>query len=130
MENTLNTSGQGPNAQVPEQIAKEFNWGAFLLSWIWGLGNSSFITLVIIPAALLSFIPFAGFLIQLGLAVWFGMKGNTWAWQNKQFESVEKFNEYQKKWAVAGVIVLGVSIVLAVLFMALAFLGLAAQAVK
>lgn len=125
MENNLNTSAQGPQVQVPAEIAKEFNWGAFLLSWIWGIGNNSFITLVIIPAAILNLIPFVGILVQIGLAVWFGKMGNTWAWQNKHFDSIEQFNDYQKKWAIAGLIVFGVTIVLSVLFVVLAFVGAA-----
>ncbi len=33
-----NTSGQGSQAVVPKEV-KEWNWGAFLLTWIWGVGN-------------------------------------------------------------------------------------------
>ena len=40
-----NTSGQGPLAQVPAEIDR-WNWGAFLLNWIWGIGNDSFIALL------------------------------------------------------------------------------------
>jgi len=45
-----NTSGQGTLSQLPPEI-KGWNWGAFFLSWIWGLGNGTYI-------ALLCLIPF------------------------------------------------------------------------
>ena len=50
-------------------------------------------------------IPFIGIIACLGLQIWFGIKGNEWAWQNKKFESVEQFHSNQKKWAIAGIIV-------------------------
>ena len=96
-----NTSGKGTGYPVPDVIAKKFNWGAFLWTWIWGLGNRTYITLLMIPAMFLSFIPVVGWLISLGLCIWFGIKGNEWAWQNKYFESVEAFHESQKKWVIA-----------------------------
>ena len=39
------------NDIVAEQdvVGKRFNWGAFFLTWIWGLGNKVWITLFIIP---------------------------------------------------------------------------------
>lgn len=114
----VNNSGQGPNVTVPEEVADKFNWGAFLLSWIWGLGNKTYITLVMLATVVLAFIPIVNFvsgMVQLGLAIWFGIKGNEWAWQNKKFESVEAFHAYQKKWVVAGIILLAVCAILAIL---------------
>ena len=107
-----NNSGMGKGTQVPDIVAKKFNWGAFLLNWIWGLGNASYITLIIFLVAL---IPFVGGFAMLGCQIWFGIKGNEWAWQNKKFESVEKFHSYQRKWATAGAIVFAVSILLGLL---------------
>jgi hypothetical protein len=40
-----NTSGQGVGAVVPPEIDC-WNWGAFLLNWIWGIGNNTFIALL------------------------------------------------------------------------------------
>ncbi len=119
MENEVieNNSGQGENITVPEAVADKFNWGAFLLTWIWGLGNKSYITLLIILTIFLAFIPFVNLItgmVQLGLAIWFGIKGNEWAWKNKKFESIEAFHSYQKKWAIAGTILAVLSILLAI----------------
>lgn len=76
---------------LPKEI-RRFNWGAFLLNWIWGVMHKKYITLLILPA---SIIPFIG---PLALAIWFGFKGNEWAWESKEWESVEQFNEVQTNW--------------------------------
>ena len=100
-EEIKNTSGTGEAAVVPEEIIKKFNWGAFLLTWIWGLGNKTYLPLIIIPV---SFVPFLGSIINFGLSIWFGMKGNEWAWRNKRFISEEDFHSYQKLWTTIGII--------------------------
>jgi hypothetical protein len=87
-----NTSGQGKSAIVPAEVDR-WNWGAFLLNWIWGIGNNTFI-------ALLVFIPFFGFVMPFVL----GVKGSAWAWRNKRWDSVEHFLSVQRKWAKWAVI--------------------------
>lgn len=37
-----NTSGMGVNSVIPPEI-RGWSWGAFLLNWIWGIGNSVFV---------------------------------------------------------------------------------------
>jgi len=129
-----NNSGQGKGTIVPEVVSDKFNWGAFLLSWIWGLGNKSYITLTMLATVVLVFIPFVNMLAgmaQLGLAIWFGIKGNEWAWQNKKFESIEAFHAYQKKWALAGTVlaIFGIICAIAIIFlvMAVAMSGISAD---
>ena len=116
-----NNSGQGPNTPVPDIVARKFNWGAFLLSWIWGLGNKTYITLIIFATILVAWIPIIGWLISLGICIWFGTKGNEWAWQNKRFQSIEHFHEYQKKWAIAGIVLYLVSIIIGIIINCLFF---------
>lgn len=99
-----NTSGRKENTIVPESIAKKFNWGAFLLNWIWGLGNKSYITLIIFAVSFVTIIPFVGLFALIGCQVWFGIKGNEWAWRNKKWIDEEHFHKVQRKWATAGVI--------------------------
>lgn len=86
-------------------VENKFNWGAFFLTWIWGIFNKSYITLIIFPAILLSLIPIIGTIIPLGLSIWFGIRGNKWAWENGNFSSIASFHAIQKKWAIAGLIV-------------------------
>lgn len=95
-----NTSGGGSSAAVPAEIDR-WNWGAFLLNWIWGVGNDTFI-------ALLMFVPFANLVMPFVL----GAKGSAWAWRNRRWESVESFKAAQRKWTRWGLIVYGVFAVL------------------
>jgi len=87
-----NTSGQGKAAVVPVEINR-WNWGAFLLNWIWGIGNSTFI-------ALLMFVPFINIVMPFVL----GAKGSAWAWQNNRWESVDEFRRVQRLWAIWSVV--------------------------
>lgn len=85
-----NTSGQGPLAAVPPEIDR-WNWGAFLLSWVWGVGNRTWI-------ALLAFVP----LVNLVMPFVLGVKGSTWAWRNRRWDSVDHFRRVQRRWAWFG----------------------------
>lgn len=86
-------SGMGKASIVPEEI-KGWNWGAFLMNWIWGIGNSTFI-------ALLMFVPLVNFVMLFVL----GAKGNEWAWKNRTWRDVDHFKSTQKKWRNAGLII-------------------------
>ena len=92
-----NTSGQGPGAPVPPEI-QGLNWGAFLLNWIWGLGNGVMIALLSL------IIPFWNIYLLI--------KGNELAWQNKRWDSVEHFKATQAKWTRWGVILLVATLLL------------------
>lgn len=85
-----NTSGHGPSSDIPLEV-RGWNWGAFFLSWIWGLCNGVYISL-------LCFIPFLSPIMIFVL----GLKGSEWAWRNKRWASVHEFRRVQKKWAIAG----------------------------
>ena len=99
MEN--NSSGEGKEAEVPIEI-QGWNWGAFLLSWIWGIGNNTY-------RAFWVFFPFVNFFMAIAL----GLKGNEWAWRHRKWESVEHFKQVQRKWAKAGLIFVGVMFIFA-----------------
>lgn len=86
-----------PQAIAAEPIPPEidrWNWGAFLLNWIWGIGNNTFI-------ALLTLIPFVGLVMPFVL----GAKGSRWAWRNGRWDSVDHFRRVQRKWAIWGVVI-------------------------
>jgi len=106
-----NTSGQGALARVPLEI-KKWNWGAFLLNWIWGLGNKVYIML-------LCLIPYVGFI----MAIVGGVKGSEWAWRYKRWDSIEHFKRVQKKWAMWGIGILVGSIVLYLIIIIIAVLA-------
>lgn len=73
--------------KYPKDFLKDFNWGAFFGTWLWGLFNKSFKTLWMF---ILGLTP-AGF----WFAIVCGLKGNEWAYRNKKWESDEKFRRSQ-----------------------------------
>jgi Cytochrome oxidase complex assembly protein 1 len=76
--------------EIPPEI-RGWNWGAFLLNWIWGIGNNTYI-------ALLALVPIVGVIMIFVL----GAKGNRWAWRNGRWDSVAHFKRVQRAWAIAG----------------------------
>lgn len=82
-------SGGSP---LPSQV-RGWNWGAFTLSWIWGLANR-------VPAAFLVFVP----VVNLAMPFVLGAMGNRWAWENRRWETVDQFRKVQRQWALAGLV--------------------------
>jgi len=97
-----NTSGQGKQAVIPVEL-KGWNWGAFLMNWVWGIFNKTYI-------ALLTFVPLVGMFMPFVL----GFKGNAWAWRNKKWDSIEHFRKVQRKWTMWGVIIFIFSLLVSV----------------
>jgi len=97
-----NTSGMGANATIPDEI-RGWSWGGFLLTWIWAIGNRTWI-------GLLALVPYIGFVVAIVL----GVKGREWAWKNKRWDSIEHFKRVQKAWAIWGLALILIAIVLAV----------------
>ena len=88
MEHSNVRTGDG----VPEQLSAEFerwNWGAFGLTWIWGIANRT-------PAAWFVLVPFVGW---IGMPFLLGLKGNEWAWRNGSWPDLETFRRVQRSWA-------------------------------
>ena len=102
--NAENTSGQGRASTIRREI-KGWNWGAFLLNFIWAVGNRTWI-------GLLAVVPLVGYVMPLIL----GYKGNEWAWKSKRWKSIDHFKRAQKKWAIWGACITGLIIVLLVGF--------------
>ena len=101
--NVENNSGQGKMAILPPQLYG-WNWGAFFLNWIWGIGNNTFI-------ALLCLLP----LVNIVMIFVLGAKGNEWAWQNKRWQNIGHFKRVQKLWAIWGFVLFAVGIIFSVL---------------
>jgi TIR domain len=89
-------------AAVEAELAK-WNWGAFLLGPIWGIGHGVF-------RSLLMFVPFYGLYMWIML----GINGNRWAWEKRQWDSIESFRKTQRKWVTWG-IVIDVFVILAII---------------
>ena len=102
-----NNSGGGSSIVPPPGI-KGWSWGAFLLNWIWAIGNRTWI-------GLLAIVPYIGFIMVFYL----GFKGREMAWRNKRWDSIDEFNRVQKKWSKWGVIlvvgIMGIGILASVM---------------
>lgn len=110
--------------QQPSTLNK-WNWGAFFLFGIWGPFNGCWWALIVYVFVIIcSFIPILGILAAiagLGFQIACGIKGNDWAWNNKEWRSIEDFEHTQTLWSRAGVIVFTVSILLSLISMAIMF---------
>ncbi|MDR6226877.1 ribonuclease G [Desmospora profundinema] len=100
METTVQTQ-----ESVPAEI-KKWSWGAFFLGPIWGIFNNVWI-------ALLGFIP----LVNLVMIIVLGLKGNEWAWNNKEWRDVEHFQKVQRAWGWWGFGIFLVSLVISIIMM-------------
>jgi serine/threonine protein kinase len=92
----INNSGCGINnmtQQIPDEI-QGWNWGAFLLPWLWLWTNQ-------VWAGLFCFVPQVGWITIIAL----GAKGNEWAWKSRRWRSIQHFKEHQRGWAIAGLLV-------------------------
>lgn len=100
-----------PTAQQPNLSA--WNWGAFFLPGLWGLFNGCWWLF------LLQMIP-----VPLVINIVAGLKGSEWAWNNKQWNSVQDFESTQNTWFKAGLIlfIIGVIFPLLYFFSLLSFL--------
>jgi len=106
---TGNTSGMGSRAAVPRELG-EWNWGGFLLTWIWGIGNSVWWSFLV-------FVPYLGFMVMPWVLAF---RGNQWAWQSRHWDSIEHFKRVQHTWAMWG---LGITIGATLLVTAILVIG-------
>jgi|GEM_PF-531613 len=93
IEEAVVVSGAREASVLPAEL-EGFNWGAFFLTWIWGIGNNSIKTILF--GLLISIFPITNIVL--------GLKGNKWAWQNKHWNSIEEFKSTQKTWAIVGLV--------------------------
>ena len=97
------------NTEELNILEKKFNWGAFLLTWIWLFRYKKYwIALMLLGVLALMFFPLIGWIalgLNLGLAILIGIKGNEWAIKARDYENSEEFIQIQHKWVKAGIIV-------------------------
>lgn len=90
--------------ETPKEI-KGWNWGAFSFSWMWGIGNKTYLPLLN--------------LIPIFNIVWIfvtGFKGNEWAWQKGDYQDIETFKQVQKTWNIAGIAAFIVHVLVFILY--------------
>ncbi|MEE8393559.1 MAG: cytochrome c oxidase assembly factor Coa1 family protein [Rhodospirillales bacterium] len=91
-ESTDNTSGQGKEAVLPDEL-KGWNWGALFLNVFWGIGNRTWIALLTLIPPLTLIMPFV-----------LGARGNKWAWANRSWDDAEHFRGVQRTWGRIGAV--------------------------
>jgi hypothetical protein len=97
-----NASGYGARFTAPQAVRK-WNWGAFWLTWIWGMNNN-------VRVAFAWFIPIAGWFVVPFIL---GARGSEWAWQSRRFErGTNEFHGVQDRWNAWGWIIGPVMILL------------------
>ncbi|MFH1381808.1 MAG: hypothetical protein ABIH70_02840 [Chloroflexota bacterium] len=129
-----NTSGQGSSTAVPKEI-RGWNWGAFLLGWIWAGGNKLWGWLIFgLVTAGMAFIPspnntapWIASLVQFIISVVLGIKGSEWAWQRKRWDNIEHFKRTQRLWKWWGVGVAVLEFVVSIVIGIIAILAAIAQ---
>ena len=108
--------------QPTDEELSKWSWGGFLLGWIWALGNSVWWGLLGLLGNILMagawwglplFIVPVGFIVNIIL----GIRGTRSAWEATGGRmTFEAFKESQRKWTIAGVIVVGVGVLLWLVF--------------
>lgn len=108
-QNNQNSQQQYSNVQpnqpyggIPEEI-KGWNWGAFMFSIVWGIGNKVY-------WPLLSLVPYLGFIMVIVT----GIKGNEWAWKSGEYTDVNTFLTVQNTWNRAGKVMFFVALAIIV----------------
>ncbi|MGE9301266.1 hypothetical protein [Parabacteroides sp.] len=87
-----------------------FNWGAFFIGGLWGFWNGSTgYALTVCSLGLISrnfFLSIICTPIIFALGLFYGFKGNKISWSQKDWPSIESFEQSQTRWCMAGWIVI------------------------
>ena len=85
----------------------KWNWGAFWLGWIWGVGNGVYWPLICL-------IPYVGQVATLIIIFILGANGSRYAWE-KYTGTAADFDAKQQSWATAGWIYFVVVIIISII---------------
>ena len=103
---------QPSQRELDEYFAK-WNWGAFFLGWIWGLGHRIYWPLIAFAPC---FFPVGNIISKFVL----GANGNKYAWRSRQWSSLDECKRIQRKWTQWGIgIYLGVIGIAIIAFIAM-----------
>ena len=97
---------KGEDAPLPSEL-RGWNWPAFLLGPIWGVGHRIWWTAIgfLALAPLINAGPRqAALLIWLAMMLFLGFRGNELAWRARRWESVDKFMAAQQRWGIWAVV--------------------------
>ena len=97
---------KGEDAPLPSEL-RGWNWPAFLLGPIWGVGHRIWWTAIgfLALAPLVNAGPRqAALLFWLAMMLFLGFRGNELAWRARRWESVDKFMAAQQRWGIWAVV--------------------------
>ena len=83
---------------MPAEI-RRWNWGAFLMTWLWGIAHNVWLSLLI-------FIP----VVNIFVWIYLGMKGSELAWMHRRFDNLQQFKDVQKAWTTWGIVILAIAL--------------------
>jgi ribosomal protein L40E len=105
---------QLPGNDIPEELLRRWNWGAFFLWVLWVFWNADTLHKVLaVVAYLFSYVTFG--LPTFAFAIYLGARGNRLAAANRSFANVDQFIAVQRAWTRWGVGLFLASIVLGIL---------------
>lgn len=97
------STNKAPNTrnikELPSEL-KDFNWAAFLLTFIWGFKYNAWITFLAIPLIIYQMPLGLNWLLLAILQLYCGFKGNEWAYKKDFWMKSKDFRITQMKWAV------------------------------
>lgn len=95
-----------PNKKIIPKEYNDFNWGACILTYIWGIPYKAWITLLAIPLLCIELPLKLNWVLFAAFQIYCGCKGNEWAYQIDYRKSVQEFNKIQIKWAICATLAL------------------------
>lgn len=107
--------------EIPKELT-EFNWGAFLLTFIWGIRFRAWVTLLAIPFIWIQMPLGLNWLLFIILQFYCGFNGNKWAYQIEYWKKPADFRRTQAKWAI-GAVAVNIIIPLAVISFIIRFIN-------
>lgn len=110
---------KGEDAPLPHEL-RGWNWPAFLLGPIWGVGHRIWWTAIgfLALAPLVNAGPRqAALLLWLAMMLFLGFRGNELAWRARRWESVDKFMAAQQRWGIWAVVAVAALIAGLVIYM-------------
>lgn len=123
VDRAFEQGGRESSQQALDAALGRWNWGAFLLGWLWAVCHRCYWPLIvfvlgIVNAFIAVALPAAGAvgnlligLFSLGINIYLGLKGSRIAWDMGCYDSLQHFEAKERSWRNAAFIVVGVSII-------------------
>ena len=86
-------------AEMDRRIG-QWNWGAFLCSWIWAVRYGKLWTL---PIVIVGLIPYLGQVCETALGIYLGMNGSRLAWKSGKHADFSSYVKAQRIWTFVGI---------------------------